>query len=150
MPRTVLAGFAALIVLACAPPVVAQTANVTTVEGPAVGQQTTLSQAPRPVTDAISLRAVGIEGRRDTTMWAFSVIGADGVRDAAFHVGGDTVAPVSVSDADGQGRILISVTKELFLSLMQAPGAAMTVNGVRFTLPPTLRADMKAIFETVA
>lgn len=149
MPFVRALGFVVLGWIVLASLAVAQPATVTTVDGPAVGQQTTMSATPHPVTDALSIRAIGVAGRRDTTMWSFALIGADDLQSVAFHVGGTTFAPPSTSDANDAGPVSVSVTKEQFLTLLQAPGAAMSVNGTRFALPEALQADMKAIFESV-
>ena len=126
----------------------AQVANIETVSGPGSGEQTTLSQVPRRVTDEVSIRAVGVSAP-DSTRWAFSIIGGDAVEAFAFRAAGETMKPTRVDRPEGLGPISVYVTKEDFLTLSRTDGAVVLLDGTPTELPDTLQADMKAVFEEV-
>lgn len=128
----------------------AQRARISTVEGPGVGEKTTLSTFPHAAGNGISLRAVGVQAP-DTTRWSLTIIG---VRESTANVritaDGELLRTVEVTNPNPQtGPHQVSLTKEEFLTLTNAGTAQITINGTTVSLPEALRADMEAIFKKV-
>jgi hypothetical protein len=139
--------FAAVLLLAGgAPEAAAQ--NVTTVEGPGAGEETTMSLSPHRLTDDVSVRAVGVSSS-DSTRWAFTLIGADRVESAAFVVGGDTLPATSIDRPNETGAVTVFMSRETFLSLSRTDGSAIVLNGTKVSLPTAVRKDMQSIFSKV-
>jgi hypothetical protein len=133
-----------------AAPASAQRARISTVEGPGVGEKTTLSMFPHSAGEGLSVRAVGVSGR-DTTRWTLMVIGVR-TDTAAVRISanGTELAQATVTNPNPQtGPHQVSLTKEEFLTLSEAETAQMTVNGTTVPIPSALQVDMAAIFRKV-
>lgn len=152
MRRTRLRCLAAVLVLVglVATPATAQRARISTVEGPGVGEKTTLSMFPHSVGEGLSLRAVGVQGR-DTTRWMLMVIGVrTDTATVQISAGSTVLARTTVANPNPQtGPHQVALTKEDFLTLSEAETAQITVNGTTVPLPSVLQVDMKAIFRKV-
>lgn len=129
---------------------VAQRPRISTVEGPGVGEKTTLSMFPHAAGDGISLRAIGVQGR-DTTRWSLTIIGVQETHATVqIEANGEVMKTEEVSNPNPQtGPHQVPLTKEEFLFLTNAETVRLHVNGTTVPLPDALRMDMKAIFRKV-
>jgi hypothetical protein len=128
----------------------AQRPRISTVEGPGVGEKTTLSMFPHAAGAGISLRAIGVQGR-DTTRWSLTIIG---VREPTVTVrieaDGEVLKTEEVTNPSPRtGPHQVALTKEEFLLLTNAETGRLRVNGTTVPLPEALQLDMKAIFRKV-
>ncbi|MFO8099388.1 MAG: hypothetical protein R6T83_07160 [Salinibacter sp.] len=132
------------------PPAAAQSENVTTVEGPNDGENTTLTAQPHSLADGLSARAIGISAP-DTTRWGLRLIGADDAESIEFRQAGDPL-PITRIDRPGEddaGPTSVYVDQETFLLMAETSTIALRVGTARVELPEALRREMKQIFETV-
>jgi len=131
-------------------PAAAQYENIDTVEGPGVGESTTLTVTPHELMEGLSVRALGIAGS-DTTRWALRFIGLE--EDPAIHItyGGDSLRVLSIEQPgpDEVGPTTVYVDRDAFLTMAELGTVTLTVGNRRTSLPEALRQEMRKIFERV-
>ncbi len=131
-------------------PAVAQSGNVTTVEGPGSGETTTLTAEPHVLADRLSARAFGISAP-DTTRWGLRLIGADDQSPIQLLQDGDSLPILEVQrPADDEvGPTSVYFGQETFLLMAETSTVTLRVGDTRATPPEALRREMRQIFETV-
>jgi hypothetical protein len=130
-------------------PVLAQSQNVTTVEG-ADGERMTLTAQPHRVADGLSARAMGIEAEDTTTRWVISLIGAAPEDSISLTYGDQSLRILEVNRPDdGVGPTKVYVTQEAFLTMAETETVTLTVGDVSGALPEQLRREMRFIFNEV-
>jgi hypothetical protein len=130
-------------------PVLAQSENVTTVEG-ADGEKMTLTAQPHHVADGLSVRAMGIRAEDTTNRWVLSLIGAAAEDDISLTYGDQSLQILEVNRPDdGVGPTKVYVSQEDFLTMAETDTVTLTVGDVSASLPEPLRREMRLIFDKV-
>ncbi len=131
-------------------PAVAQSDNVTTVEG-ANGKQTTMTAQPHSVASGLSVRAMGIDAPDTTTRWVISLIGAAPEDSISLTYGDQSLRILEVNRPDdGIGPTKVYVSGEDFLTMAETEAVTLSVGDVSVALPEQLRREMQLIFEKVS
>ncbi|MFP4228424.1 MAG: hypothetical protein ACLFTE_06310 [Salinivenus sp.] len=132
-------------------PAAAQSENVTTVEGPNDGENTTLTERPHSLADGLSVRAFGISAP-DTTRWGLRLIGADDAESIELRQADDPVPIVQIDrpDEDEVGPTSVYVDQQSFLLMAETATITIRVGNVHVELPEALREEMQQIFEATS
>lgn len=133
-----------------APPAMAQYSNVTTVEGPNVGEETTLMVAPHSLTEGVSGRALGVKSP-DDTRFALTLIGVTPKDSIGLTLGGETlpIEEISRPAEDEIGPTRVYLPQKTFLMLADRSGVRLHIGNKTTSLPEQMRKEMREIFETV-
>ncbi|MFB6230305.1 MAG: hypothetical protein ABEL04_04040 [Salinibacter sp.] len=139
-----------LALLLVSPPAAAQEANVKTIEGPGASEKTTLMASPRPLTEEISARAVGVKAPNGTR-WALTLIGI-GSADSLKLTMGDQTLPIEDIRRPDKGEVgptRLYVSQKTFLTIAETSTVQLRVDSVKTGFPEQMRKEMQLIFERV-
>lgn len=134
-----------------ATPMLAQSGNVKTVEGPR-GEKMTVTAQPHGVAEGLSVRAMGISPpNADTTRWALSLIGAAPEDSISLRYGEESLPITQINRPEGGvGPVKVYVSRQAFLTMAETSTVTLTVGGVSATLPSQLRQEMRDIFKSMS
>lgn len=124
----------------------AQESNIDTIDGPNVGEETTLMVSPRPLTEEISARALGIQGP-NSTRWAITLIGI-GSADSLKLTMGDQTLPIEDISRPEEGEVgptRLYLSQETFLTIAETDAVRLHVGSVTTGLPERMREEMRLI-----
>lgn len=124
----------------------AQESNIDTIDGPNVGEETTLMVSPRPLTEEISARALGIQGPGGAR-WAITLIGI-GSADSLKLTMGDQTLPIEDISRPEEGEVgptRLYLSQETFLTIAETEAVRLRVGSVTTGLPERMREEMRLI-----
>lgn len=133
-----------------APVAMAQSSNLDTVEGPGVGEKTTLTITPHPLTEEVSARALAVSSPNGPR-WALTLIGVTRADSIGLTLGGEAlpVEEVSQPAEDEVGPTRIYLSQKTFLTVAETGGIRLHIGDTTTALPDQMREEMRQIFEEV-
>ncbi len=134
-----------------APVAMAQSSNLDTVEGPGVGEKTTLTITPHSLTEEVSARALGVSSPNGTR-WALTLIGVTPADSIGLTLGGEAL-PIREINRPTEGEVgptRVYLSKKTFLTIAETGGVRLHVGDTTIPLSNQMREEMRQIFEEVA